>query len=672
MILVERPSDLDGVSFRQILGVDTETTGLGRNARLVSLQVSDGVTEVVLDARRTSPIPLLTRMCGKDWIFQNGKFDLWFLIPALDKITDEEPWKAWNSIWDTMLAEQVLAGGMDRPADLAALAYRYCRVRLDKGEQKAFVQRKDESDEDYASRMGQPFTPSQLDYMIGDVHLLKTIKTGQEMQLRQHNLSRISRLEMDLMPVLADMERLGARVDVPAVQLLVGELSGEIETKEHYLMDVLTPHVLEWRAERWEKREGEIEAYDDVAEAKKAEIEQFHVAAPYGSQSERRAAINAEMKAWREEHKRPSHIKLDDGPINPGSDDQLLAALQHMGVKLKNTRADTLRIVRDLSEDDELVNVIDNQLAFRHMTKLKGSTLEKMLELVDENERVHPHIGQMVRTGRMSMSDPNLQNIPVRSDLGKRCRRCFIPSEGNVLISGDFSQIELRVMAEDIFHRTGDRTMLDMFLRGEDVHASTAAMMYEVPLETVLDEDHPNHKYRREAKTINFGLGYGMTETGLARDLGCSKKDAIAKRERHFEVHKGIRPWQRAVQEEARSRGYASTMLGRRRYFPSMPDDLTEWEERSWLEGIARQATNTPIQGTAADIFKRGLIENWKRVRSIAWQINAVHDEVVEECLREGAEEIADITRQALVEAGQSVLKLCPVAVDIAVGETWS
>jgi DNA polymerase I-like protein with 3'-5' exonuclease and polymerase domains len=672
VILAEKPSDLEGLSLRGVLGVDAETTGLGRKARLVSLQVSDEVTTVVLDARRVSPIPLLTRMCGKDWIFQNGKFDLWFLIPYLDEITGQEPWTAWKSIWDTMLAEQVLAGGLPRAANLEALAYRYARIRLDKGEQTAFVQRKGESDEEYAARMSQPFTQAQVDYMSGDVRLLPLIKRAQTLALQQNNLTAVARLEMDLMPVLADMERIGARVDVPAIQALIEELTTEIEIRERSLVDVLTPHVLEWRAARWEQGEARIRAYDEKAEIQKRALEQTFASVFFERQAERRAAINAQMKAWREANKRPSHVKYSEGPINPASDDQVLVALQHMGIELKNTKADTLLLVKQMVEDEVVAGAISDLLDFRHMGKLKGSTLEKILEFRDELDRVHPSIHQMVRTGRMSMSEPNLQNIPVRTELGKRCRRCFIPDEGNVLISGDYSQIELRVLAEDIYKRTGDRTMLDMFLRGEDVHASTAAQMYEVELATVLDEHHANHKLRRDAKVINFGLVYGMTETGLSRDLHCSKAEARKKRGRHFQIHKGVPKWMEEVTAEAQYRGYASTMLGRRRYFPAIEGDLTYWEEKVFREAIERQAMNTPIQGTAADIMKLGLIENWKQIRSFAWQINVVHDETVEETRREAGEMVAHITREALIGAGQTVLKVCPVDVEMEIGETWS
>lgn len=670
--LITSPTDVEGLVLRQVLGIDTETTGLGRKARLVSLQVADDEQLIVLDARRVSPVVLLSRALGKDWIFQNGKFDLWHLMPFLDEITGYEPWKAWKTIWDTMLAEKVLAGGLPRGAGLADLAYRYARIRLDKGEQKAFVRRSDETDDEYERRLQEPFTQSQLEYMVGDVGLLHTIKLGQQYALEKNGLMPVANLEMDLMPVLADMERIGVRVNVPAVEEMVSELDSEIAIRERQLVDIFTPHVLEWRAERWDAREAQIRAYDERAEAKKVEIERFHTAAPYNTQGDRRRAINAEMGAWRKDNQRPPHIRFEDGPINPSSDEQMLVAFQHLGLELHSTRADVLEGLKLVVEDEEIASGIDLLLEFRHMTKLKGSTLEKILELVDEGDRLHPLINQMVRTGRMSMSEPNLQNVPVRTELGKRIRRAFIPGEGMLLVSGDYSQIELRVLAEDIYRRTGDRTMLDMFLRGEDVHGGTAAMMYEVPLETVMDDKHPNHKLRRDAKVINFGLIYGMTEVGMAHDLQCSRAEARAKRERHFAIHKGIHPWMGKVIAEAHSRGYATTMLGRRRYFPAMPDDLTPWEERSWVASIERRALNTPIQGTAADIMKMGLIENWRTIREMAYQNNVVHDEIVEEAPRDVAEDVAQLTQAAMESAGRRLLKVCPVVAEMEIGETWS
>lgn len=666
VILVESPADLEGVSFRSQVGLDTETAGLGRKARLISLQAHDGVTGVVLDARRCDPRVLLERVRGKSWIFQNGKFDLWHLLPLLDQITDEEPWTAWEAIWDTMLAEQVINAGLNKPANLAAIVYRYCRVRMDKSEQKAFVRRDDETDEEYTARLKLPFTESQLDYMVSDVKLLPTIRRSQHDILDRQRLIAIANLEMELMPVLADMERIGAKVNVPAIESLITEFTVELDAAERKLVEALTPHVLEWRAEKWDRSEARVRAYDEAAQQVKAEIETRHADVEYPTQAERRAAINAEMKQWRERNPRPPREKLDGGPINPGSHPQVLAALQHLGIELRNTRSDTLEIIRDMSDNERVAEVISDLLEYRELDKLKGSTLEPILELRDERDRLHPSIGQMVRTGRMSMSAPNLQNIPVRTERGKRIRKAFIPEDGNLLISADYSQIELRVLAEDIFRRTGDRTMLDMFLRGEDVHSATAAMMYEVALDQVAKSQ------RRDAKTINFGLAYGMTDAGLARDLRCAKPEAKAKRERHFKVHRGIKPWMEEVKREARSRGYASTLLGRRRYFPQPEADMTYWEEKAYREGLDRQAMNTPIQGTAADIMKISLVRNWKLIRSMAWLFNVVHDEQVEEAPCDYAEDVADMTQRAMAEAGQLVLRHCPVQADVEIGETWS
>jgi len=657
---------MDGVCFRDVVGIDTETTGLGRKARLISVQAHDGATAVVLDARRCDPSVLLQRLRGRKWVFQNGKYDLWYLMPYLDSITDGEPWTAWGAIWDTMLAEQVINGGLDRSADLPTLVYKYARVRMDKSEQTSFVQRDGESDEDYEHRLARPFTESQLNYMVEDVRLLPVIERAQRDALERQRLTRVAQLEMDLMPVLADMERVGARVNAPGIEALIGEFSRELDIAERKIIDALTPHVLEWRAARFEASEARIRAFDRMAQSVKAEIEARAAATPYPDQRSRRDAINAEVRAWREVNKRPVRIKYDEGPINPSRQPQVLAALSHMGVELKNTRSATLQIIRDMADDDTVAEVIDYLLEFRQIDKLKGSTLEPILELRDERDRLHPNIHQMVRTGRMAMSNPNLQNIPVRSERGKRIRQLFIPDDGNVLVSADFSQIELRVLAEDILNKTGDRTMLDMFLRGEDVHTATASQMYGVPMDQV------SPAMRRDAKTINFGLVYGMTDAGLARDLRCTKAEAAAKKRRHFEIHKGVPGWMDAVKREARARGYAQTMLGRRRYFPEPEGEMTYWEEKAYHESVDRQAMNTPIQGTAADIMKIGLIENWKQIRSIGWQINVVHDEVVEECPTEYGQEVAEITNAALVGAGQAVLNRCPVLVEVEVGATWS
>lgn len=658
------------MEFRGAVALDTETTGLERTARLISVQAHDGVTTVVLDARRVTPAALLRRLLGKKWIFQNGKFDFWHLLPYLDELTCGQPWKAWDGLWDTYLAEAVLTNGHnDLKRDLASQALRHCRIKLDKGEQKAFVQRKGEPDEEYAVRIEQPFTESQLDYMVGDVKLLHSIMRSQHSMLERHNMMPVAQLEFDLMPVLADMERNGMRIDVPGTEAMLKELLAEQEALGMGLAEQLTPYILEWRAARHQASEEQIARHDNLASLVKAEIELKHSQIEYPDQKSRRAAINAAMKEWRLANARPSRVKMDEGPINLNSNQQMPVAFEAMGLKLKNFQADTLEYVRDQMEDPILQKLITDLLEYKKLHKLTSTTLEPMLELRDEDDRVHTVFGQIVRTGRMSSSDPNMQNIPARGERGKRIRHLYIADPGCVIISADYSQIELRVLAEAIYRTTGDRTMLNIFLDGKlDVHTKTASEMYGVPYDQVGDGD-----LRKDAKVINFGLVYGMTEYGLARDLKCSKQEALAKRAAYFRYHKGVPGWMRAVQEEALSRGYATTMIGRRRYFPQPPDDFeSEWEEKSYWDGLRRQAMNTPIQGTAADLMKIALVSNWKSIRDIARQENVVHDELVEEAAADLAEEVGMLTQQAMTEAASTILKHCPVKVDVAIGESWS
>ncbi len=286
--------------------------------------------------------------------------------------------------------------------------------------------------------------------------------------------------------------------------------------------------------------------------------------------------------------------------------------------------------------------IIDKLLEYRKLEKLRSTYLEPLPKLVDSKDRIHTTFNHMATaTGRLSSSNPNLQNIPIRGDLGKRVRACFIADEGYSLISADYSQIELRVLAQ----YSQEKTLIDAFIHDEDIHKSTAALLNNVSLEDVTPEQRSN------AKTINFGLLYGMGARKLAQDIKVTTKEASAFIERYFERFNGIKSFYETSLEDARDNGYVTTIAGRRRPLPDLHSP--NGQAKALAE---RQAVNTLIQGSAADIIKMAMISvyNDEELKSYkAELLLQVHDELIlsvaDEYAQKAGERVAYLMANALV-----------------------
>jgi DNA polymerase-1 len=270
---------------------------------------------------------------------------------------------------------------------------------------------------------------------------------------------------------------------------------------------------------------------------------------------------------------------------------------------------------------------------------------------------VHTSYHQAVaQTGRLSSTDPNLQNIPVRRAEGRRIRQAFIAPPGYVLLAADYSQIELRIMA----HLSGDRGLLDAFAEERDVHQATAAEIFEVPLETVTSDQ------RRLAKTINFGLIYGMSAFGLAQRTNLDRRAAQQYVNRYFERYPGVKNYMDQTRLSAHEAGFVETVYGRRLYLPdirSRNKQMQQYAERS--------AINAPMQGTAADIIKRAMIDvdAWCERSAVAARlIMQVHDELVLEVREDAVDNVTIQLRQRMCEAASLAV---PLKVDIGVGANW-
>jgi DNA polymerase-1 len=308
-----------------------------------------------------------------------------------------------------------------------------------------------------------------------------------------------------------------------------------------------------------------------------------------------------------------------------------------------------------LASQHELPRLI---LDYRTLAKLRSTYTEKLPAAVNPRTgRVHTSYHQAVAaTGRLSSNDPNLQNIPVRTEEGRRIRQAFVAPPGFKILAADYSQIELRIMA----HLSGDAGLMAAFRGNQDVHRATAAEVFGVAPDAV------DANQRRAAKAINFGLMYGMSPWGLARQLGIERSEANAYVKRYFERYPGVQAFMQATRDQAHRDGFVETLFGRRLY-------LTEIHSRNQglRAGAERAAINAPMQGTAADIIKRAMIavDAWLTPQQrTARMIMQVHDELVFEVRADAVEPISDGVRERMMQAADLAV---PLIVDIGVGDNW-
>lgn len=324
------------------------------------------------------------------------------------------------------------------------------------------------------------------------------------------------------------------------------------------------------------------------------------------------------------------------------------------GKKTKTGYSTAADVLEKLAGEYPLVSKI---LEYRQLSKLKSTYADGLANFIEEDGRIHTNFQQTVTaTGRLSSTDPNLQNIPIRMELGRLIRKVFLPKEGYVFVDADYSQIELRILA----HMSGDETLIQAYREAQDIHRMTASQVFHTPFEEVTPLQ------RRNAKAVNFGIVYGISSFGLSQDLSISKKEAQEYIERYFESYPKIKEFLDGAVEKAKTDGYTVTMFGRRRPIPEISS--SNFMQRSFGERIAM---NAPIQGTAADIIKIAMIRVHDRLKEEGLKsklLLQVHDELLVETAEDEIEQVNRILKEEMKGAAHLAVEL---EIDSHTGKNW-
>jgi len=432
------------------------------------------------------------------------------------------------------------------------------------------------------------------EYACEDADFTLRLKRVFEKRMRELEVDRLfEEIEMPLVSVLADMEEAGVAIDVA----LLGEMSTDFEAR----IAALEREVLDLAGE------------------------EFNVNSP--------KQLGPVLFERLEIHKELGVKRLRKTKTGYATDQQ---TLERFGAH----------------------PIVDKILAYRQLAKLKGTYVDALPALVQPRTgRVHTSFNQTVAaTGRLSSSNPNLQNIPIRTELGREIRKAFIPAEGRLFLGADYSQIELRILA----HLTGDAELVGAFQRHEDIHTRTASVIFGVP------SDEVTLSMRSKSKAINFGVIYGMGPDRLAAEAKISRKEAQEFIQAYFERFAKVRELIDTTIESARKNGYVTTILGRRRYIPEIRSG-DNWVRRT-AENVA---VNTPIQGSAADLIKKAMVAIHSEIRRrelASRMILQVHDELLFEVTEEEQEEVRDLVRERM----EGALDLSvPLVVDVKTGRNW-
>lgn len=678
----------------EVLALDIETdagTDVLRN-RVVVVALSNGIDAHIIDVREQAEqmYDLWEYLIYTDQVIigHNIAFDLMFLRQNYgeEEISDQFP--EGSRLWDTMVAEKVLCSndpfisyGLEEVVDF------YCGVSLDKSYQMSF-------DQDGLSL-------GQMEYAVSDVLLLPRIAAEQVKKLQNEDLMQTMFLEMVVLPVFAEMGQIGISIDEEVHADHMRTAQHVQDTIGQQLSDELTPHIMDVRIEKRDEQQVIVDQWNLEYETAVWDYRfawwewQFYqkyvdmhvdlmwddfkwndmtIDKKSGQPLGQRRYVRAMMSTgypWRQQHPRPPKPKVDQNPINLNSDDQMLVALERWGIKLQDFKASTIGTALTQTENERVIEMLNWLVLYKKATKLLDAFGSSLVERIGPDGRLRASYQQIgTQTGRPSASRANLYQIPKRGK-NKTFRKAFIPAEGYVFVRADYSQMELRLVAD----QSHDENMIQAFTTGVDLHTYTASLMFNVPMEKVSDDQ------RATAKTINFGILYGMGPTKLRSTLAV---DGIRLSDK--EAKDAVTLWKKTYPQAARwiertgthalSVGWTATPYGRKRFFPS-PQELVErskgkYDLRGAQFAIKREGANHPIQGGNADITKLALVLIYRMLPKDAHIVLTVYDEIVVECPEDTTEEVREIVYHGMMAASSAILKTVPSAVEAELTRSWS
>jgi DNA polymerase-1 len=683
-VTVFLPADLPAVmpeiqEITAAIGVDTETTGLNPLVhRVVTLQFGTENTVYVLDCR-----PFYTMNAEEKEQFKhnlrtlfahfhtcvlhNGKFDIEMLQYHFKLNL--------NGIIDTMLQEQVLHGIGLSPKEnngitvnMQDTAARY-GIKVQKDLQKWSVDL-DKRDDWY-----QPFPQDFIDYCAQDVRVPLQIHSFQYDLLLQRDLMHVASLENMCVAAIARLELDGCFVDVERWRniLALKEKQRDLLTSE--LQAIFDPIMQNIRQEAYEEDKLTFDAWSQALELCEVLLTEGYKentdGLTWGAYKKRGIA------QFRSEYPRPKTPKLDTSPVNLGSPVQLKTVLAAIGVNVEKTDKEHLA---PYARDPRIKKLLE----WKKLDKFISAFGENLLAKLGPDGRMHCTYNQAgAATGRMTCSKPNWQQLPSHEPDETSVRKCVVAEQGNVILTADFSNIELRILA-DI---TQDENMLDFFEKGGDLHSTTARLMFNLSddIDPKIAELKPGLSYRSIAKTINFGLVYGMSAHSLAADLGITLHEAQNLVSTYFAAYPGVARWLKVNPQIIIDQGYSTTLAGRKRFFPQLQEPKFNKFSMSWeeykirmstyrtLQGkYERRAKNTPIQGTSADITKYALVLLTRRIPDYVRLVAVVHDEIVLECPAEKSPAVAKLLSTCMYKACKKYLQYVYIPpIDVEIEKYW-
>jgi DNA polymerase-1 len=593
------------------LAIDTETTGLDpqeEDARLLLLQI--GLPE---ECPGTSTA--LTLSAGAVYVINACKCDLSIIKPVLEDgrlliIQNAKFDLKWLRVHAGIRPRRVFCT-MLAELMIAAGFYDDLRIRRQQASLKALVKRYLNREMDkhaqkhFINWKGDEFPAYMLQYAADDVPLLFEIMTKQHLEINKAGIYDIAKLEFDALAPVVQMELNGLGINPNAYRAVTLNARAEMAGAEATVRSVL-------------------------------------------------AENGAQKDLW------------GDVSTNLSSNAQLLREFKRMGIELTSTDETSLNEVIILHRETRASRFAEALLTYRGYQKLVGTYGDKVMAFVHPvTGRIHAEYQQLGSdAGRFSCDSPNIQQIPRT----KNYRSCFVPLRGNVLVVGDWSQFELRILCAF----SGDEGMLRAFNEGRDLHSDTASRMYGIPYEEVT-KDHPA---RQDAKVLNFALAYGMGPMSLAISLKCSTGEAKAKIGRYFEAYPGVKVYLESAARAAVTNGETRTLMGRRRQLP--PPMGTGRDYRAAVSAMERKGKNTPIQGSNADFLKLTMA----RVHDRLWDLGVgqelgtgivacVHDEIVLEVPRSVGEQARDLLEQEMVETPKPWMRGVPIKADVGIADCW-